>query len=82
MYPPQIKGLANWATAQSGTKGSEALLSRHHSRLIMTLVRCLRISFTGGVAVAGDDLQYAGVAGTGESIVRIVIAESTVRCRH
>ncbi|CAM9795466.1 unnamed protein product [Ectocarpus sp. 6 AP-2014] len=64
----QIKNLSSWATAQGqrthGTDG-EAILERHHSRLIETLVRCLRLSFTGSAAVADGDAHYAEVAGAG-----------------
>lgn len=47
--------------------GGEPILPRHHSRLIMTLVRCLRLSFTGCSPVTDGDAQYADVAGTGEA---------------
>ncbi|CAM9413692.1 unnamed protein product [Ectocarpus fasciculatus] len=67
----QIKNLSSWATAQGqrtdGTDGTdgETVLERHHSRLVETLVRCLRLSFTGSAAVADGDAHYAEVAGAG-----------------
>lgn len=64
--PLQIKGLANWASAQESRKGGDTLLARHHSRLIMTLVQCLRLAFTGAPPLADSDVQYASVEGTGE----------------
>lgn len=41
-------------------------MARHYSRLIMILVRCMRLSFTGSAPVAVGDVQYAEVAGAGE----------------
>lgn len=42
-------------------------MARHFSRLIMTLVRCMRLSFTGSAPVAVGDAQHAEVPGTGET---------------
>lgn len=69
--PRQIKGLSNWATAQSQRAGGEGVLEGHHPRLIMTLIRCMRLSFTGSAPVADGDAQYAQVAGAGEAPVYI-----------
>lgn len=41
-------------------------MARHYSRLIVILVRCMRLSFTGSAAVAVGDAQYAEVSGAGE----------------
>lgn len=65
----QIKGLSNWATAQAQRADGEVVLERHHPRLIMTLIRCMRLSFTGSAPVADGDAQYAQVEGAGAALV-------------
>lgn len=67
-FPRQIKGLCSWATAQGQRTDGGAILERHHPRLIMTLIRCMRLSFIGSAPVADGDDQYAEVAGTGEAL--------------
>lgn len=48
--------------------GGDTVLARHHARLIVTLVRCMRLSFTGGAPVADADMRYAEVTGTGAAV--------------
>lgn len=67
--PGQVKGLSNWATAQAQRADGEGVLERNHPRLITTLIRCMRLSFTGSALVADGDAQYAQVAGAGEASV-------------
>lgn len=54
------------------------MLERHYSGIIMTLIRCMRLSFTGSTPVADGDGQYAQVAGAGEASVYIWLAKSCV----
>lgn len=62
----QVKSLSSWAITQGQRTGGDTIVARHYSRLIIILVRCMRLSFTGSAAVAVGDAQYAEVSGAGE----------------
>lgn len=62
----QVKALSSWAITQGQRTGGDTIVARHYSRLIVILVRCMRLSFTGSAAVAVGDAQYAEVSGAGE----------------
>ena len=52
-------------------------MAEQHSRLMLTLVRCMRLAFTGAAPVADGDISYATLPGTGRCVCPVQLQNSS-----